>query len=329
MKKITVLFFIVFLDWLILISVSNGQDLKIGTETKKVPGLVAAKEPGISNYPGFGKTPLYFVPNKGQISGKARCYEYYAKTPHYILWITNEGLVFDRINESQDQKLGDRQESGRNTGKLLERDVSRLVFLNANKNTEILSLDVASHQVNYFIGNDPSRWQKGIATSKVILYKEIYTHIDLKVYGNESQVEYDWIIKPGGNPADIRFEYKSIQGTSIDHEGNLVINNAFGKMVHHHPQSFQIRQGEKVTVSSKFRQIEKNIYGFSIGQYDKNYELILDPIVSLIYSTYVGGSNSELYGKMVVDKTGQVYLTGYSYSIDFPTQNAYQGNKNY
>lgn len=318
MKKTMILFFVVSMCWIILISESRGRETGIGKEITITGEQGAAKGPGLIEYPNFGKTPLYFIPNKGQIDETAR---YYAKTPRYTLGITKQGLVFDRIKELGDQ--------GSAKGGLVERDVSRLIFINANNNTEILPLEMTQHHVNYFIGNDPSRWQKSISTSKAVLYKDIYKNIDLKVYGNESQVEYDWIVKPGGNPADIRFEYKSIQATNIDREGNLIIDTPFGKMMHQRPHSFQMLQGEKVKVSSGFRQIEKNSYGFSIGKYDKNFELILDPVVSLLYSSYMGGSDTELYTRMFLDKWGQVHLIGYTYSIDYPTKNAYQGSKNY
>jgi hypothetical protein len=44
----------------------------------------------------------------------------------------------------------------------------------------------------------------------------------------------------------------------------------------------------------------------------------------LIYSTYLGGSNSEFAHGIAVDASGFVYVTGETYSTDFPTVNAFQ-----
>lgn len=59
----------------------------------------------------------------------------------------------------------------------------------------IIPLGLTNHRVNYFKGNDPSKWRTEIKTSKAILYKDIYENIDMRVFGNENQIEYDWIVK--------------------------------------------------------------------------------------------------------------------------------------
>ena len=63
------------------------------------------------------------------------------------------------------------------------------------------------------------------------------------------------------------------------------------------------------------------------GQYDA-FVAEINPsqvgAASLVYSTYLGGSDEdEAYG-IAVDGSGNAYVTGFTYSLDFPTQNAYQ-----
>ncbi|MCK5058792.1 MAG: SBBP repeat-containing protein, partial [Candidatus Aminicenantes bacterium] len=308
--------------------------------------------------PGYGNTPLYFIPNKGQVAEKAL---FYAKTPGYTLWLTKKGLVFDSIDTPRPPR-GHPSREGNAQGRSLTykltnsstRDVSHLVFIGANSNPEIAPVDMTRHRVNYFMGKDKSKWRHNIPTSKAVRYKNIYKNIDLKIYGIEKQIEYDWIVKSGGNPADIRFEYKNVKATRIDNNGNLIINTEFGKLIHKKPVSYQVtpvlnpnvgaqcavpvagpaESGRTVETQNfasqheyidvRFKKIGKNTYGFSVSKYDKNRPLIIDPVVQLCYSTYLGGNRWERGYAIAVDGSGSAYITGYTDSNTFPTRNAFQ-----
>jgi len=126
------------------------------------------------------------------------------------------------------------------------------------------------------------------------LYKGLYKNIELKVYGVEKQIEYDWIVKPGGNSGEIRFEYKNVKGTRIDNDGNLIIESNFGELLHKCPVSYQEIDKKKIIVKAEFKKISKNMYGFEVNEYDRNYKLIIDPVV-LAYSTYLGGNDDDLW----------------------------------
>lgn len=213
MKKSLTLFFVVLLGIIFTfasLSVSEGKEQGSKCLHSMVKALDVKSSAVVKRGPDFGKIPLYFIPNQGQVDEKAR---FYAKTPRYTLWMTKEGLVFDSIRKG-------------------ERDVSRFMFLGANKDPGMVPIEMTQHKVNYFKGEDSSRWQAGIRTSKAVLYKNLYRDIDLRVYGIETQVEYDWIVKPGADPKDIRFQYREVSKTHIDKEGNLVIKTAFGEMMH-------------------------------------------------------------------------------------------------
>ncbi len=310
-----------------------GSDQRVLKETAE-PNLTKFDGKGVKPDIDFGRIPLYFTANKGQVNENAR---FYAKASRYTLWLTREGLVFDstlRIDdEDESEEGGDgpmaeerRWKHGKPTfreGKYA-RDVSRLMFLNANKTPEMVPVDEAQLKVNYFIGKDKSKWHCGVPTSKAVLYKRLYKGIDLKVYGKEKQIEYDWIIKPGGSPGDIRFEYRNVKGTRIDEAGNLLIETDFGELMHQKPVSYQVIGEERKDVNAVFKKIGKNTYGFEVGAYDRNRELIIDPVV-LVYSTYLGGRDGGEGGsRIAVDDCGNVYVTGTATCTDFPTLNQYQ-----
>ncbi len=329
MKKSFVLFFVVFvLLGLFFISASGTkvQDIEYSHVKVQKSDVKSSGSAIVKRDPDFGNIPLYFIPNKGQVDGKAR---FYAKTSRYTLWMTKEGLVFDSVQSSGAIDVNEYTRNNHSkfkiqNSKLIKRDVSRLVFLDANKNPEMVPIKMTPHKVSYFKGKDPSKWQTGIHTSKAVLYKGIYKNIDLKVYGIEKQVEYDWIVKPGADPGKISFEYKNVKAAAIDNEGNLVVETIFGKLMHKKPVSYQLIEGKRVRMESAFKETGKNTYGFKVKKYNRDYELIIDPMVCPIYSTYLGGSGNDHGDGIAVDSDGYAYVTGYTGSTDFPTENAYQ-----
>lgn len=92
--------------------------------------------------------------------------------------------------------------------------------------------------------------------------------------------------------------------------------------------------GQAIAVDSK-----ENVYitGYSFNNnfpvknaFQSNFRGEVDAIVakfnstgSLMFSTYFGGSNDDRGTGIAVDSAGNIYITGTTYSNDFPTKNAY------
>ncbi|MFC2155720.1 SBBP repeat-containing protein [Acidobacteriota bacterium] len=294
MKKVPVVL-LMLLAGLCFADNQNNTNMDLTNFTKKEIRVSPAIQPG------YGNTPLYFIPNKGQVAEKAL---FYAKTPGYTMWITKKGFIFD--------------------SEVTRNDMSKLMFLDAKPDPEIVPIDMTRYKVNCFRGKDRSKWKHNIPTSKVVRYKNIYKNIDLKIYGIEKQIEYDWIVKPGGKPAEIKFEYKNVKATRIDIEGNLVIKTEAGEFFHKKPLSYQVKKAGRQVVDVRFKKIGKNTYAFSIGKYDPGRPLIIDPVVQLAYSTYLGGNNRDNGYAIAVDNNGCAYVTGETDSNNFPTENPFQ-----
>ena len=313
-----------------------------------VPGRLPGLKPLPTGNPAgltidFDSLPLYFTANQGQVDGKAR---FYAKAARYTLWLTEGGLVFDSFKSEHmgGPTLGKEPflRTEKRENRKSKRDVSRLIFLNAAKHPQIVAVDETPLKVNYFIGNDPAKWHTAVPTSGAVLYKNIYKNIDLKVYGIESRIEYDWIIRPGGDPRDIRFEYRNVKGTRVDEAGNLLVETGFGELMHKKPVAYQEGPGKlpaegrsgngaRAAIESAFKKIGANAYRFEVGAYDVGRELVIDPVV-LAYSTYLGGDSEDDGRGIAVDGSGNAYVTGNTNSTLFPTLNQYQtdpGDANY
>ena len=66
-------------------------------------------------------------------------------------------------------------------------------------------------KVNYIRGNDPRQWQLGLPTFERVTYSDVYPGIDLVYYGNQRQLEFDLVLKPGANPGQVRMKFAGAQ----------------------------------------------------------------------------------------------------------------------
>ena len=252
----------------------------------------------------FGEIPLYFIPNAGQVDKQAL---FYSRTKEYTLWCTHSGLVFDSMARNG------------------LRTVSTLHFLGAQR-AKVVPRNMADYTVSYFKGKNQAEWNPGIQTSGAVLYKGLYKNIDLKLYGNKNQLEYDWIVEKGGDPSQIHFAFDGVKNIRISETGDLVVETAGGQLVHTKPYAYQNIEGEQrvvdaafVKVGTSFDEVEKNTYGFDLGDYDPEYDLFIDPLLVYFYSSYLGGTEIDQAWDITVDSEGRAYITGFTASNDFPT----------
>jgi hypothetical protein len=172
-------------------------------------------------------------------------------------------------------------------------------------------------KVNYFIGNDPSKWHSNIPTFGRVEYPNIYPGISLAYYGGPGGLEYDFGVAPGADPSAIALRFEGAARVELDGQGDLVAHTAAGDLVQHAPVVYQEAGGQRQPVSCQFV-LHSGEVTFDVGAYDKGRPLVIDPVV-LGYSTYLGGSGDEQARGIAADASGSAYVTGETKSPDFPT----------
>ncbi len=130
--------------------------------------------------------------------------------------------------------------------------VLRMSFAGANQTPAVTGQDKLPGIVNYFIGNDPDKWQTKIPTYKTVHYKSVYDGIDLAYYGNQGQLEYDLIVAPGADPDQIQLAFDGAERLAVNAEGDLVLTVDGGDVRLLQPHVYQMVNGKKIEIAANY-----------------------------------------------------------------------------
>jgi len=199
--------------------------------------------------------------------------------------------------------------------------------------------------VNYFTGNDKSKWKTNVPTYNMVNLGEVYKGIELSLKAYGDNVEKLFCVKPGANPELIKVQLDGSKSLRVNQEGQLEADTELGLVKFTRPIAYQEIDGKRVEVACEYTIADCGVqsaeyktnpqsttsdspiphsefrtphseYSFTVASYDKTKDLIIDPLLA---STYLGGSDSEMSYSIALDTSGNVYVTGYTYSPDFPT----------
>ena len=293
----------------------------------------------------YGKLPLTFEPNQGQSDKPVK---FLSRGEGYTLFLTGDEAVLslrraparllDRESAAQLKPI-DFKATNQNAA------VLRMKLVHANASATISGNDEQEGKSNYFIGNDPSQWHTDVANYSQVRYRDAYPGIDLVYYGNQQQLEYDFVVAPGADPRAIRLDVAAESALSgkrtsaplhIADNGDLLVPTEGGEVRFHKPVVYQpdtvadihsiggnpVAVTAKNTIEGNWVLKSGNQVGFEVASYDASKPLVIDP--ALAYSTYIGGTGTDGAFGVAIDQYGNAYVTGFTSSTNFPTKNPYQ-----
>jgi hypothetical protein len=282
----------------------------------------------------YGKLPLAFEPNQGQTDASVK---FLARGSGYTLFITSQEAVLSL------RKPGtlSRPFSGKGlrskgfplpTPEPAPPTILRLKLDGVQANPVFESLEQLTGISNYFIGKNPAKWHTHIPQYSKVAVHGLYPGVDMVYYGSpfdgaqgggQGKLEYDFVVQPGADPAAIHLKVDGAQSVQVNSQGDMELQTAQGKVVFRAPTVYQEAQGQKNPLEGHYKLEEGNRVGFEVKNYDRAKPLVIDPVLD--YSTYLGGSGFDFASGITVDGSGDAYVTGCAYSVDFPTASgAYQ-----
>jgi hypothetical protein len=264
----------------------------------------------IANY---GKLPLRFEANRGQTGSRV---QFVSRGSGYTLFLTSGEAVLALAKPVAKQNSQHPVPEPAKNGASSE-SVVRLQLAGANTQPIVTQEDELPTRSNYFIGSDPAKWRTNVPNYGRVRYHNVYPGVDLVYYGNQGQLEHDFVVAPGADPSMVMLAVRGADRLQIEPDGDLAMHTAGCDLRLLKPEIYQMVDGARRKIPGKYLLEGGNKVGFQIASFDRRRQLVIDPV--LLYSTYLGGNGRDGAGGMAVDSSGDVFVTGDTSSTNFPT----------
>ena len=270
--------------------------------TRDVPAVAMSSPTKAKIAERFGELSLSFEINEGQTDSAVK---FLSHGPGYELFLTANAAVLSLRKQAAP------------VAKTREGSVLRLEMMGAGAAPQIEGQDELPGKINYFIGNNPENWRRNIPTYRKVRYKDVYPGIDVVYYGNQRELEYDFVVAPGANPKLIKFRVEGAKQLRLDQRGNLLIALKHGEVRLNKPFIYQLTDTRSQREVKGRYVIKRSEIRLDVRDVDSSKPLVIDPVLS--YSTYLGGNGDDEAFGIAVDAQGSAYVTGRTDSIGFPT----------
>jgi hypothetical protein len=265
------------------------------------------------------RRPLVFEPNRGQAPAEVK---WLARGPGYQLFFTREGVTM-MVEERAAAPSRSVQSPARGYTSTLKYSVVRMKLAGSRPWDDLTGLEPTGGVSNYYPGNDAKAWRTNIPHYNRVSARSVYEGIDLVLYAQGGDLEYDFVVKPGADPKKIRLAFEGQRHMRVDDKsGDLVLTTVNGSELRQvRPKVYQPIGNQRVELAGAYELLGRRHAAFALAAYDHRHPLVIDP--SLQMMRYLG--NQSEGQAIAVDGDGNSWTTG-STGPDLPITNHSQYN---
>lgn len=268
-----------------------------------------------------------FIKNQNQFPAPVH---YKASLPGGAVFLTPDGFTYNYYKTGDLERIHELKHEGKDvTQEPVHFHAYHVRFSNARREAVMKEEGILPYYHNYFIGSDPARWAGKVPLYKKITWQSLYEGIDAVVYSREQSLKYDFVVRPGADPAQIVMAFDGVQ-PKLNNNGSLQIRTSVNTIVEQAPYVYQQIDGRETPVKAAYKVLSGNRVTFDFPEgYNKAYALVIDPV--LVFSTF-SGSTANTYGfSATYDLSGNLYAGGECFNVGWPSttgafQMAYAGN---
>nr|MBP6311879.1 hypothetical protein [Flavobacteriales bacterium] len=266
---------------------------------------------------GHASTGVSFIANKGQWLSKVL---YRAEVNGLALFAERNGITFSKLQDDAGDLLHEAHLNRTSVQPTVYGHAWKMEFVGANMNPGLNAGRKKEHHLNYFLGNDPSKWAGEIPCFYDITYSDLWPGVDMRWYSENGMYKYDMLLEAGADLHQIEFVYKGLDGIHVRNDGALVLGTGVGELIEMKPVAWYA-DGAKEKIECGFV-VNGNSVGFNFGMdVDHSRPIVIDPL--LLASTLSGTGDvggSENYGHTATfDEQGHIFTGARSFGQGYPT----------
>jgi len=277
--------------------------------------------------------PLMFIENVGQFDERAR---FQVRGSDGVLWLAENALWITVVEPGAEgaEERGPEQRPERASAPEPRKGVNlKLSFVGANPSPRLEPFSPVEASVNFFLGDDPEEWRSHVPAWGGVRYVDLYPSMDLEITGEGGHWAWRLVNRqspPSNLPSGIRLRVEGADNLDLDGD-RMLLTTAIGHLslplltvAGAAPAS---QPTNPAGLLAETANPEPSTFEVSVpysapqpsGASALRSLVPQNNPAALLFSTFVGGNDKDSGQALALDGAGNVVVTGYTESSDFPT----------